>query len=100
VRLDGKEDEYVHCNDGEGENGADNRWVHISDRDQSQFLRSPEAIMAIMDTTQTDKMLSDLAAVDSADAPDIADELAVDLTEKLEASSPPPAEQESPEEAP
>ncbi len=56
--------------------------------------------MAIMDTTQTDKMLSDLAAADSADAPDIADELAADLTEKLEASSPPPAEQESPEEAP
>ncbi len=100
MRLDGKEDEYVHCNDGEGENGADNRWVHISDRDQSRFPLSPEAIMAIMDTTQPDKMLSDLAAADSADAPDIADELAADLTEKLEASSPPPAEQESPEEAP
>jgi hypothetical protein len=53
-----------------------------------------------MDTTQTDEMLSDLAAADPAEAPDIADELAADLTEKLEASSPPLAEQESPEESP
>ena len=56
--------------------------------------------MAIMDTTQTDKMLSDLEAADSADAPDIADELTAVLTEKLEASSPPAAEQESQKEAP
>lgn len=56
--------------------------------------------MATMDTTQADKMLNDLAVADPAEAPDIADELAAELTEKLEASSPPQPEEETAEEAP
>lgn len=56
--------------------------------------------MASMDTTQTEKMLSDLEAADAADAPDIADELAEVLTEKLEASSPPEDEEGKREETP
>lgn len=54
--------------------------------------------MAIMDTTQTEKMLSDLESADPADAPDIADELADELTEELESSSPPSGVAEQPEE--
>lgn len=56
--------------------------------------------MAIMDTTQTEKMLSDLEEADAAEAPDIADELTSMLTEQLEASSPPKVEKEPREEAP
>ena len=50
--------------------------------------------MTTMDTTQTEKMLSDLEEVDAAEAPDIADELTALLTEKLEASSPPEVDKE------
>ena len=54
--------------------------------------------MAPMDTTQTEKMLNDLAEADAAEAPDIADELTAQLTQKLEASSPPQAVEEADEE--
>lgn len=56
--------------------------------------------MANMDTTQTEKMLSELKEADAAEAPDIADDLTALLTDRLEASSPPEAEIEPSEEAP
>ena len=67
---------------------------------KNRFLFLPATIMAIMDTTQTEKMLSDLEEADAAEAPDIADELTSMLTEQLEASSPPKVEKEPREEAP
>ncbi len=53
-------------------------------------LSAPAAIMARMDTTQTERLLTDLAAADPADAPDLADEIADELAARLEA---PPAEE-------
>lgn len=43
------------------------------------------AIMAPMDHTPIDDLLSELEASDPADAPDIADAIAVALSEELEA---------------
>ncbi len=47
-------------------------------------LSARPVIMARMDTTPNERLLTDLAEADPADAPDIADELADRLSDELD----------------
>lgn len=61
-----------------------------------RFLSVAEGIMPRMDDTSLDRLVSDLEEADPADAPDIADAIAVELADQLDG----PDEEAAPDPAP